>query len=99
MRTTWAAGRAWRSTSAGSVTTVSELVGTASLLGGVGDVLERRAGRGHDGRGHRAFDDRRVDEPGVAVGARLEHVADGQDRAADVAEHDDAGALVGLADG
>src|SRR5712691_11889391 len=93
-----AAGRAWSATPAGRATVDSELAGTARFLGGFGHVLERLAGRRHDGRGHRALDEGSVHQSDVAVGLALEQVADGEDRAAEVGEHDHALAAVGPRD-
>src|SRR3954447_12270209 len=87
VRTKSAAGRAWRSTSDGSATVVSEFCGTTSLLCGTDDVLEPDARARGDRGGDGALDDGRVGEPHVAVGAALEQRADGEDRGAEVAEH------------
>src|SRR5829696_4358885 len=101
VRTNCAAGRACRSTPAGSETRRSELGDGTSLLRGRDDLVERAAGRRHHGGGDRALHERRVDEPhrSVAVDLLLEHGARGEDRAAQVAEHDRALALVGGLDG
>ena len=71
VRTNCAAGRACRSTPAGSATSRSELAGTA------GPPPRRCAtsssagpGRGHDRGGDRALDERRVDEPDVPLPSR-----------------------------
>src|SRR5689334_4586873 len=98
VRTNCAAGRACSATPAGSVTVVSELVSTACLLCGVDDVLEAAAGGGHDGRRDGALDDRSVDQRGVVVRARVQDMADREDRAAEIAEDDNAVAAVGPAD-
>src|SRR3954469_1685774 len=90
VRTKSAAGRAWRSTSDGSATVVSELRGITSLLGGADDVLEPDAGAGGDRGGDGALDDGRVGQPHVAVGPAGEQRADGEDGGAEVAEHADA---------
>src|SRR3954447_15575679 len=90
VRTKSAAGRAWRSTSDGSATVVSEFCGTTSLLCGTDDVLEPDAGAGRDRGGDGALDDGRVGEPHVAVGPAGEQRADGEDGGAEVAEHADA---------
>ena len=98
-RTKCAAGRAWRSTPAGRATSVSELAGTPGLLRGTGHVGERRARRGGDRGRDRALHDRGVREDDVAVGLTLEHGADGEDRAAQIAEDDHALAGLGARDG
>src|SRR3954470_1792946 len=89
-RTNVAAGRAWRSTSAGSATRVSELAGIACLLGGADDVVDRGAHARGDRGGDGALHERRVGELDVAVGLALQQVTDGEDRGAEVAEDDDA---------
>src|SRR4051812_10145136 len=92
VRTKSAAGRAWRSTPAGSATVVSELVNTLGLLGGADDVFEPDPGaRGHR-RGDRALDDGGVGEADVAVGPAGQQRADGEDRRAEIAEDADASA-------
>src|SRR3954447_1140040 len=99
VRTKSAAGRAWRSTSGGSLTTVaSELACATGFLRGSCDIVQRHVrGRGH-GRRHRALHDRRVDEAHASVAVvALKNMADGEDRAAEVAEHHHARALIGRA--
>src|SRR3954453_11138850 len=90
VRTKSAAGRAWRSTPAGSATVVSELVGILGLLGRADDVVEPDARARGDRRGDGALDDRGVGQADVPVGPALEQRADGEDRRAEVAEHADA---------
>src|SRR4051812_10152268 len=87
VRTKSAAGRAWRSTSDGSATVVSELCGTTGLLGGTDDVLEPDAGAGGHRGGDGARDDGGVGRGNGAVGAALGQRREGEDRRAEVAEH------------
>src|SRR4051812_15535119 len=98
VRTKWAAGRAWRSTPAGSATTASELGGTPGLLGGLHDVFDAEPGARRDRGGHGALDHGGIGEPHVPVGAPGQQPADGEDGRAEVAEHDDAGAAAARAD-
>src|SRR4051794_25617486 len=76
----------------------SELVGITGLLGGADYIVERAPGGCGDGGGDGAVDDRGVDQLHVPVGLRRENVADREDRAAEVGEDRDAGALVGAPD-
>src|SRR4051794_120469 len=98
-RTKSAAGRAWRSTPDGRSTSVSELVGTAGILGRLCDLVDACADRRHNCGGDRTLDERRVRKPDVPIAVALEHMADGEDRAAEVADHDDAVTGVRASDG
>src|SRR5260370_14605580 len=93
-----AAGRACTPTPAGSATTDSELAGTAGILGGFRHVLQRLARRRHDRRRHRPLDERSVDQAHLAVHLAFEQVANGEDRAAEVSEHNHAFATVSPCD-
>src|ERR1700704_280806 len=93
-----AAGRAWRATPAGSATVDSKLACTAGFLCGLRHVLERLSGRRHDSGRHGSLDKGSVHQPDVTVGFALEQVADGEDGAAEVGEHDHALAAVGPRD-
>jgi hypothetical protein len=64
----------------------------------VDDVFEVAPGGGHDGCRDGALDDRRVDQRGVVVRARVQDVADREDRAAQISEDDDAVATISAAD-
>ena len=66
-----------------------------SLLRRAHDIVDRQAGRGGHGGGDRALHDRCVDQTRVAALEVLQDAANGQDRAAEVTEHDHAIALVG----
>src|SRR3954470_10879413 len=82
VRTNCAAGRACRSTPAGSETSRSELGDGTGLLRGRGDLVDRPADRRDNGGRDRALDQWRVDESDAAVaGVAVEHVAGGQDGA------------------
>src|SRR4051794_16789491 len=98
-RTKSAAGRACRSTPDGSSTSVSELVGTAGILGCLGDLVDACADRRDNCRGDRALDEGRVRKPDVPIPVALEHMADGENRAAEVTDHDDTVAGVRAPDG
>src|SRR5438034_4048911 len=91
------AGRACRSPA--RTMARSQLADMTRLLSRGGDRLEVSAGRGGDRGGHRTLDERRVREqhaPGLAV--VLQHRPHRQYRAAQVGQHDHAGAVLGLAD-
>src|SRR5688572_14409504 len=99
VRTKSAAGRACRSTPPGSVTTnPSELACATRVLRRSGDIVERHVRRCGHRRCDRALDDRRVHESDMAVPVPLEHMADGEDRAAEISENHDPGPLVRRAD-
>src|SRR4051794_18082529 len=89
VRTKLAAGRACRSTSAGSATSVSELVCIAGILRRLDDGFDVGTYGGDYRRGDRAFHERRVGQADDAVAIALEYVANSQDRAAEVPDHDD----------
>jgi len=73
----------------------SELADTAGILCRSRDILQRLACRRHDRRRHRTLYEWSVDQAYVTVGLALEQVADGEDRAAEVGEHNHALAAVG----
>ena len=86
-----AAGRACSATAWGRVTWTSELACTTSLLGRSRHVFESLSRRRNHRRRDGTLDKRRVDQPDMAVAAALfQEVADREDRAAEVREHDDA---------
>src|SRR6266851_5219838 len=89
------AGRACRSPA--SVMPCSQLADMSCLLCGGGDRLDVPAGGGGDRRGHRALDERRVRQQDVAgAGMVLEHGPHREHGAAQVRQHYDAGAALGL---
>src|SRR5438067_5305935 len=102
VRTKRLAGRACSATPSGNWTSTSEFAGATGFLRRVDHFVQRaRRRRDHGGR-DRAFDKGRVDQPHALAGAvalALEQVADGQDRAAEIAEDDHAVALLGAFDG
>jgi DNA-binding IclR family transcriptional regulator len=87
-RTKLAAGRACRSTSAGSSTTVSELVDTPGSFRGFDDAIDRDSSRRGDSGSERPLDKRSVNQAHMAVGTTLQYVPRGQDRATQIGEHD-----------
>jgi hypothetical protein len=76
----------------------SELAGATGILGGLRDLVDGAADGRDDGGGDSALHEWSVDQPGVTVALALEHVADREDRAAEVAEHDHAVATIRAAD-
>src|ERR1700693_2066043 len=99
VRTKSAAGRAWSATPSGSVMVASELASIAGLFSSLGHLVERCSRRSDDRGCHRALDEGRIDKPDVAVAVAAEHLAHGEDGAAEVAEQQDAVALIGSLDG
>src|SRR3954467_10705207 len=98
-RTKSAAGRAWRSTPDGRAASRSELVGAAGILGRLGDLVDTCADRRDNCRGDRTLDEGSVRKSDVPIAVPLEHMADGEDRAAEVADDDDPVARVRASDG
>src|SRR6266568_9423647 len=91
------AGRACRSPA--RVMTCSQLADMTGLLGRGDDRLDVAARGGRDRRGDRALDKRRVGEQhALGVAMILEHRPDGEYRAAQVRQHDHAGAALGVAE-
>jgi len=76
----------------------SEFASIARLLGRLRDLVEWRARRSDDRGCNRSFDKRRVDEPDVPVAIALEHLAHGEDCAAQITQEQDAITLVGSLD-
>src|SRR4029077_10238702 len=93
-----AAGRACSAPPAGSGTVDSELGGPARLFGGSRHVFERLARRRHHRGRDGTLDERRVDQPNMTIGLALEQVANGEDGAAEVGQHDHALSAVGPGD-
>src|SRR5690349_15441154 len=81
------------------VMTCSQLADMTCLLGRGDDRLDVAARGGRDRRGDRALDERRVGEQhALGVAMILEHRPDGEYRAAQVRQHDHAGAAFGVAE-
>ena len=99
VRTEGSAGRVCSATPSGIRTVVSELASATGLLRGLGDRLQRLAGRRGHGGGDGALHEGGVGQPDAPVDILLEHVADGEDRAAQVGQHHHAATGVGTPDG
>src|SRR6266550_1998157 len=99
-----AAGRAWSATAVGSATATSlrglELAGTTRLLRRPRHIVQVLPCRGHHRRGDGSLDKRGIDQPDVAVAATLfQEMADRENRAAEVGQHDHSLAAIRPGDG
>jgi hypothetical protein len=77
----------------------SELASITSVLSRLRNFGERRPRRGDHSGCHSALDKRRVHEPDVAVTIAVEHLADGEDGAAQVTQEQHTVTLIGTRDG
>jgi hypothetical protein len=103
VRTNSAAGRACRSTLPGSATrtsaiVVSELACTTGPLRRSRYLGQLTSGRRDDSRRDRSLNQRSIDQPSVPVTLPLEDVADRQDCASEITEHNHTITLIGPAD-
>src|SRR4030081_244617 len=93
------AGRACRSTPSGRTTATSELASTTRLLCCRNHLIGRAACRRHHRSSDRAFDERRISQPDMAIAVTmLEDVADREKRAAQIGDDDDPVPVLGPLD-